>query len=108
MARVKHAASVRSGPGSNSNLHPEQSPAEDNAQPGPSFDRAAKRSNNLTCPRAQQHHRAAARASLPSSHNANQQNPEAADKNAIAANSGRCQVLAGTGSPRPREGRANG
>ena len=32
---------------------------------GHSFDRAAKRSNNLTCPRAQQHHRAAARASLP-------------------------------------------
>jgi hypothetical protein len=75
---------------------------------GHSFDRAAKRSNNLPV-RAHDDTIAPPPAHpflLPN--NANQQFPLTADKSAIAASSGRCQVLAGTGSPQPRKGRANG
>ena len=74
---------------------------------GHSFDRAAKRSNNLLSARAAAPSRRRPR--IPSlSPTMPINNPEAADKNAITAKSGRCQVLAGTGSPQPREGRANG
>ena len=98
LACVKHAASVRSEPGSNSHVHPELPPLKDNPKI------ILNRATRLTGPpNARTILPVRARSSTiapPPAHpflspQCQSTKPEPADKTAIAATSGRCQVLAG-------------